>query len=224
MPGEVTYQESEFVFQHGFSLVELAGKKAGNLKEFLKCIQTIDDESIFYHVYHTLRQHHFAIPEYSNDFAHWLKKELHEDVLAERFTYIRISEYDDIKTVREKLVEMLKKRLGDRSNNTFNVPEEHAFHFVRAKIIVLPTYFYAKNLKEFAKCLEEIDRDTLFYHFFSSRLKFGKEEGRYTDDFSRWIAEIGHPEIADRIAALNPYGYTLEGVRKEILNVIKEAK
>ena len=39
MQGGVTYKESEFVFQHGFSLVELVGKKAGNLKEFLKCIK-----------------------------------------------------------------------------------------------------------------------------------------------------------------------------------------
>jgi hypothetical protein len=224
MPDGVSYKESEFVFRHGFSLVELAGKKAENLKEFLKCIQTIDDESIFYHVYHTLRQHHFVIPEYSNDFARWLKKELHEDTLAERFTYVRISQYDDIEVVREKLIGILKKRLEDKSNGTLNVPEERAFHFVRAKVVTLPTKYRAKNLKEFAKCLEEVGRDPLFYHFFSSRLKFGKEKGRYTDDFSRWIAEIGHPEIADRISALNPYGYTLEGVRKEILNIIKEAK
>jgi hypothetical protein len=223
MPGGVTYKESEFVFQHGFSLVELVGKKAGNLKEFLKCIQTIDDESVFYHVYHTLRQHHFAIPEYSNDFAHWLKKELNEDVLAERFTYVRISEYDDIEKVRKKLVEMLKKRLEERSNGTINVPEEHAFHFVRAKMIALPTKYKAKNLKEFAKCLEAVERDSLFYHFFSARLKPGNN-GKYSDDFSRWIVKIGHGEIADKIAALNPYGYTLEGLRKEMLNIIRGGK
>ncbi len=58
MSGGVTYKESEFVFHHGFSLVELTGKRADNLKEFLKCIQTIDDESLFFHLYHTLRQHH----------------------------------------------------------------------------------------------------------------------------------------------------------------------
>lgn len=223
MPSGAFHKESEFVFQHGFSLVELAGEKARNLKEFLKCIQKIDDESIFFHVYHTLRQHHFATPEYSNDFAHWLKKELHEDVLAERFTYVRISEYDDIKTVREKLVKMLKKRLEDKSNDTINVPEERAFHFTRAKVIALPTKYRAKNLKEFAKCLEEIERDPLFYHFFSARLGSG-DKGKYKDDFSRWIAKIGHEEIADKIAAINPYGYTLEGLRKEILNIIREGK
>lgn len=224
MPDGVTYKESEFVFQHGFSLVELAGKKARNLKEFLKCLQTIDDESIFYHVYHTLRQHHFAIPEYSNDFAHWLKKELREDVLAERFTYVRISQYDDIKAVKEKLIKGLKKRLDDKSNQMLEVPEERAFHFVRVKVIALPTKYKAKNLKEFAKCLEEIERDPIFYHFFSARLKSGNNKGKYTDDFSRWINKIGYPEIADKIAAINPYGYTLEGLRKEILNIIKGEK
>ena len=224
MPSGVSYGQGEFVFQHGFYLVELAGKKAENLKEFLKCIQTIDDESIFYHVYHTLRQHHFAIPEYSNDFAHWLKKELHEDVLAERFTYVRISQYDDIEAIREKLVEMSKKRLVDKSNSTLNVPEEKAFHFVRAKIIALPTNFMAKNLDDFVGCLERVDRGSIFHHFFSSRLKFSKKEEKYVDDFSEWIAKIGHPEIADKISALNPYGYTLEGIRKEIIRIISEMK
>lgn len=223
MSSGVTYKESEFVFHHGFSLVELAGKRAGNLKEFLKCLQTIDDESIFFHVYHTLRQHHFAVPEYSNDFAHWLKNELQEDVLAERFTYIRISQHDDIKTVKEELIKSVKKRLGEGSYHTLNVPEERAFHFVRARIIALPTKLKAKNLKEFAKCLEEVERDVLFYHFFSSRLKFGSK-GKYTDDFSVWIAKIGHPEIADKITDLNPYGYTLEGLRKEILNIMRGGK
>ncbi len=224
MPAGVTYNESEFVFQHGFSLVALVGKKASNLKEFLKCIQTIDDESIFFHIYHTLRQHHFAIPEYSNDFAHWLKKELHEDVLAERFTYIRISQYDDIEIVKQKLIDSLKKRLDEGSNGMRNVPEERSFHFVRARIIALPTKCRAKNLKEFAKCIEEIEKDSLFYHFFSARLKPGNNKGKHTDDFSKWISKIGHPEIADEISALNPYGYTLEGLRKEILKIIREEK
>ena len=224
MQGKVSNKESEFVFQHGFCLVELVGKKAGNLKEFLKCIKTIDDESIFFHLYYTLRQHHFTIPEYSNDFAHWLKKELHEDVLAERFTYVRISEYDDIKTVREKLVGMLKKRLEDKSNDLINAPEEHAFQFTRGKVVALPTYFWAENLDDFVECLERVDRASIYYHFFSSRLKFSGKKGKYKDDFSRWIAKIGHPEIADKIATLNPYGYTLEGLRKEIIRIVREMK
>jgi hypothetical protein len=224
MPGGVTYSKKEFVFQHGFCLVELAGKKAENVKELLKCIQAIDDESIFYHVYHTLRQHQFAIPEYSNDFAHWLKNELHEDVLAERFTYVRISQYDDIKAVKQKLIDILKKRIEDKSGTIINVPEERAFHFVRSKVIALPTNYRASTLEEFADCLEKVDRDHLFYHFFSARLKPGNNSGKYTDDFSRWFAQIGHTEIADSIATLNPYGYTLEGLRKEILNIIRGEK
>jgi hypothetical protein len=69
-----------------------------------------------------------------------------------------------------------------------------------------------------------MERDPIFYHFFSARLESGNNNGKYKDDFSRWIAKIGHPEIADKIAVLNPYGYTLEGLRKEILNIIGEGK
>ncbi len=224
MPGEASYKGGEFVFQRGFYLLELTGKRADNLKEFLKCVKTVDDESIFYHVYHTLRQHYSIIPDYSNDFAHWLKKDLHEDVLAERFTYVRISEYGDIKAVRGRFIEILKKRLEDRANDSPKVPEERAFHFVRAKAIALPTKYRAKNLEEFVEYLEKVDRETLFYHFFSARLKFSESKKKHADDFSRWIDEIGHPAIASRITALNPYGYTLEGIRKEIAEIIRGEK
>ncbi|MBU2559558.1 hypothetical protein KKA03_01530, partial [archaeon] len=91
------------------------------------------------------------------------------------------------------------------------------------RMIALPTKYKARNLGEFAKCLEEIGRDPLFYHFFSARSKPGNKE-KYSDEFSRWIAKIGHEEIADKIAALNPYGYTLEGLRKEMLNIIGAGK
>lgn len=213
--------QSEFVFQRGLHLVELTGKNAENLKEFLKCIRTVDTESIFYHMYHTLIQHHFVIPEYFNDFAYWLGNDLHEDVIAEKFTYVGISEYGDIVAVKKKLVEILKKRLRDRSNNNFNVPEGRAFHFVRSRVIVLPTKYKAKNLEEFVECLEKIDNDTLFYHFFSSRLKFSKKKEKCVDDFSRWINEIGHSEMADRITAIDLYGYTLKGIRKEIAGIVR---
>ncbi len=223
MPDEIP-EPSEFVFKRGFYIVELTGKKAGSLKEFLKCVQNADDESIFYHMYHTLRQHHFVIPEYFNDFAQWLGKELHEDVLAERFAYVGISEYGDIKAVRKKLVELLEERLEDKSDNKVVVSGDRTFHFVKSRVIVLPTKYRAKNLDEFVECLEKIDRDTLFYHFFSSRLKFTKKEHKYVDDFSTWIHEIGHLEIADRIAVLHLYGYTLEGIRKEIAAIIRGTK
>lgn len=221
MPDEVSGGQREFVFQRGFYLVELTGKKAENLKEFLKCIQTVDDESIFYHMYNTLRQHHFAIPEYSNDFSYWLRSNLHENVLAEKFTYIGISEYGNITALRDKLGEILRQRLEYKSRNDFSMPDEMAFHFVRARVIALPTKCRANDIEEFVECIEDIDRSTLFYHFFSSRLRSGKKKEVYADDFSRWLNEIGYPEIADKIAAIDPYGYTLEGIRKEIARILR---
>ena len=213
--------QSEFVFQQGFYLVELTGEKAGNLKEFLKCIQMVDDESIFYHMYHLILNHHFAMLGYSNDFTNWLRNELHEDVLAEKFTNVRRSEYGNIWALREKLVELLKKRLQDKFNNDVKVPEDRAFHFVKYRVVVLSTKYRAGNLDEFVECLERIDKSTLFYHFFSSRLTFSEKKEKYVDDFSRWINEIGYPEIADGTAAIDPHGYTLEGIRKEIAGIVR---
>ncbi|MEE8401635.1 MAG: DUF5752 family protein [Candidatus Hydrothermarchaeaceae archaeon] len=224
MAGKTSDEHSEFVFHRGFYLVELVGKKAGSLKEFLKYIKTIDEQSVFQHMYHTLLQHHFVIPEYYNDFAHWLGKELHEDVLAERFAYVGLSEYGDINSVRQKLVEILEERMKQKSSGKVSVPDDRAFHFVKSNVVVMPTKYRAKNIDEFLGCLDKIDGSTLFYHFFSSRLKYSKKKEKYVDDFSRWFNRIGHSEIADKISSVCLYGYTLEGIRKEIRKIIKEAQ
>lgn len=216
--------KSEFVFKKGFYLVELTGKKAENLKEFLDIIKTIDNESLFYHMYHSLLEHHFIIPDYFNDFAHWLGSELHEDALAEKVASVGIYEYGDIGAIRQKLISLLEERLKVKKASN-SAPEGGAFHFVKSRLVVLPTKYKAKNLKEFLRCLKKIDGGTLFYHFFVSRLRFAKAEEKYVDDFSRWAWDsLESPELADELAKLDPYGYTLNGIRDEIIKIIERFK
>lgn len=210
----------EFVFQSGFCLVELTGKKARNLKRFHKIIEGIDEESIFYHMYHSLLEHHFAIPEYYNDFAFWIQHELKEDVLAEKFASISIYEAGDVKELRARLLSIMGEHLSGGGSR--NLPEKSAFHFVKSRWVVVPTKFRAKNLQEFKTCLEQISLGTLFYHFFESRLHSSKKEEKYVDDFSMWIFDsLGKQELADKISSLDPYGYTLKGIRKEILKLVQ---
>jgi len=211
----------EFVFQSGFYLIELTGKKARNLKEFQKVIEQIGDESIFYHMYHSLLEHHFAIPEYYNDFAFWLQHQLKEDVLAEKFASVSIYEAGDAKVLRSRLLDLIKEGIA-KSKRSRKLPESRAFQFVMARWVVLPTRFRARNLQEFKECLERISLSTLFYHFFESRFHFTKKEEKYVDDFSIWLFDsLGEKKLADALNSLDPYGYTLEGIRKEIIKLIE---
>ncbi|MFQ6136666.1 MAG: DUF5752 family protein [Candidatus Hydrothermarchaeales archaeon] len=215
--------DNEFVFQRGFYLIELTGKKAKNLKEFLNIVREIDETSIFYHMYHSLLEHHFVIPEYFNDFAYWLEKELHEDVLAEKLANIGVYGDGGIESLRSKLVDTLEERLKVRKK-IMDVPEGEEFHFVRSRYVILPTKYRARNLEEFLKCMRKIDNGTLFYHFFESRLRPKKEGVEYPDDFSAWIFDsLGLQELADRLAKIDFLGYTLDGIRKEIIKIVEGA-
>jgi septum formation topological specificity factor MinE len=212
----------EFVFQNGIYLVELTGKKARNLQEFLDTIKVIDPASLFYHLYHSLLEYHFVIPEYYNDFAYWLDSILQEKALAEKIAALNVFQYFDIEKLREEIIRMLEEYI--HADNRFSgvKNEAHAFHFKKSITVVLPTKYSARNLREFYECINKVKAEIIFYHFFESRLRLGQEKGIYKDDFSVWIADsLGLVDLAEEIANTDPFGYTLEGIRKELVKIIE---
>jgi hypothetical protein len=40
------------------------------------------------------------------------------------------------------------------------------------------------------------------------------------NDFSRWLRDLGERSLASKISKLDPYSYTLEALRKEIISII----
>jgi hypothetical protein len=224
MEGITAPPGKEFVFQQGIYLVELTGKKARNLPEFLEVIKTIDAASLFYHLYHSLLEYHFVLPEYYNNFAYWLHSVLHEEALAEKVAALHVFEYFDIEELRKELIDVIEGHLSGQEEIFAARNETQAFHFRKSISVVLPTKYSAKDLPEFLECLKKVDPGIVFYHFFESRLRLGQEKGKYKDDFSMWIADsLGLTELADRIARLDPYGYTLEGIRRELIRLIESS-
>jgi len=58
---------------------------------------------------------------------------------------------------------------------------------------------------------------SISYHLFESRLRLGAED----NDFSAWLErEMDLPTVARSIRALDPYTYTLEGLRKALLGLV----
>src|SRR3990167_4601013 len=99
--------EKPFEFYTSSQLVEITGRKAANLKEFLEIIKEIEDSSIFYHVHQAFREHQFAPGHYTNDFAHWVGEELNENALAERMANINIKDFTEIKSLRARIAEIV---------------------------------------------------------------------------------------------------------------------
>ena len=77
----------------------------------------------------------------------------------------------------------------------------------------------AHDLREFVESLRKISLGALYFHMFESRLRLG----RGLNDFTIWLKDsLGETELGDQIARLDPYTYTLEGLRTSLIQLIEK--
>lgn len=207
---------AEFYFYTKLDQPILLGIKARNLSELLAGIQTVPESSIYYHTHRYLRQHHFLSPEPPNDFAYWVTNVLNEDLLGERLSSVDIVQFRSLEELREAFIEILETH-RETSERSPVAPPGEEFHFMAARTFVLRTPYVAHDLKEFAAVLKDVSVNSLYYHIFEAKLRLEKEE----NDFSRWFRDLGKPELADQVARLDPYTYTLEGLRKKLMTLVE---
>jgi hypothetical protein len=172
---------------------------------------------IYYHTHHFLVQHQYLSPEPPNDFAYWATHALHEDRLGEQLAAIDLIQFRTIRALRERIVAVIEAYLnGCKQLRT--APEGEEFHFREAVSFVVSTTHVAHNLREFADCMERIGFGSLSFHFFDARLHLERGE----NDFSEWCESLGEHELAVAIARLDPYTYTLDGLRKEVVRLVRQ--
>ena len=206
-----------FRFHTVSSLVEITGKKASHLKEFVKLLKVIDKSSIFYHTHRSFREYSFAPGEYSNDFARWVAEDLEEARLAERLAAIDVQEFTDLEVLRQKLVEIVEDHLMS-AIEIRKAASGREFYFLRGTDIVAPTPYEANTLEELADALNKVGMRSLYYHFFDARLRLGRK----TNDFSNWIHDsLDEPEIAEKIQNLDPYFMTMDQLKQRIIEICR---
>ncbi|HTR80264.1 MAG TPA: DUF5752 family protein, partial [Bacteroidota bacterium] len=64
--------------------------------------------------------------------------------------------------------------------------------------------------------LTHISVNSIYYHVFDAKLRVEKGE----NDFSRWFADLGNAELAEKVRSLDPYTQTLESLRKKIIYLV----
>ena len=197
----------------------LTGKKARNLRELLKLIKTLPGSVIYNHTHQFLQQHIYLSPEPPNDFAYWVKEFLKEDALAEQLTSIDTCGFVTIRDLRNAIVKTIEDHLARSRERLRNAPEGAEFHFIKSYSFVLSTPYTANDLKEFLERIKAISVYSLYFHMFESRLRL--ERG--TNDFSFWLGtSLQEVELAEEIAHLDPYTYTLEDLRQELIKRIEK--
>jgi hypothetical protein len=207
-----------FRFFTRLHLTELLGIKASTLEELIRCVKSVPGSSIYHHTHRFLQQHQYLSPEPPNDFAYWVAEVLGEEPLGERLASINTVQFGDIRSLRDAIASTLEKYAQNRPKSLlkFADPGEE-MHFMKSMSFILPTKHEARTLHEFAVALEAVTIDSLYYHMFESRLRLGKP----TNDFSIWFTEsLVDTVLAAEIDRLDPYTYTMEGLRRSLLLLI----
>lgn len=218
MNGKMT--KVPFHFYTSSLLVEITGKKAHHLKDFVKILKEIDDSSIFYHVHSAFRNYSFAPGQYSNDFARWVAEDLEESVLAERLAAISIPDFTRISDLRDRIVEIIENHLNS-AYEISKAPLGREFYFLRAVDVISPTRYEANDLDEFCECLKKVGMRSLYFHFFDARLRLERK----TNDFSNWLRDsLGDAEKAAALDALDPYFMSLDQLRDRIVAICQGEK
>jgi hypothetical protein len=204
-----------FNFCTRFNQVELLGRSAKNLIELLEGIKEVSGSSIYYHTHRFLQQHHYLSSGPPNDFSYWITNILQESLLGEKVSSVDIVQFRTIKDLRMKFMELVESYLNDKKQ-VRDCQEGAEFQFMSCRTFILPTPHVAKDLNEFRKIIREISIDSLYFHCFEARLRLERDE----NDFSRWLKDRGELAIAREISKLDPYSYTLEGLRKKIISLM----
>jgi len=213
----VTQAQKPFVFKTVDTLVELTGLKARNLGELLEILRTVDRSSIYYHTYHLFRQYHFLTPNFPSDFAYWVSEILQEKALGEKLTSLDFRDFGSIEAYREKIAGTIARHLETTSHSN-QAKEGLEFHFCSSKSIVFTTGHQARTLEEFERSLRKVDLSSIYYHFIEFRARV---KNPLTNEFSEWLdKELLFPKLAEQIRALDPFAYSLDGIREKILTYL----
>ena len=215
---ELIKAKEPFKFYARSHLTELTGLRATTLGQLCGLIKTILDACVYHHTHRFLQQHQYLSPEPPNDFAYWVTSVLGERELGEQLSSVNIIEYTTISSLRERFIKIIDDYLSSNPLAKMRFSREgEEFHFMKSVSFILPTGYVVYDLKEFSQALSQITIDSIYFHMFEARLRLGKG----TNDFSNWLdTSLGDKELAESIADLDPYTYTLEELRKTVIKIV----
>jgi hypothetical protein len=81
----------------------------------------------------------------------------------------------------------------------------------------MPTGMVAHNVPEFFEDIAQVSNSCLHFHFFEARLRLE----RPTNDFSKWLSDLGETKLASAIDKLDPYAVTLDELKEQIMQLRK---
>ncbi len=213
----MTSERLPFRFSSRTHLTELTGIKASTLRELTEVLRTAPDAVVYYHTHHFFQEHLFLRQVPPNDFAYWAGAALFDEVIAETLAAVNIMDFASLPALRDRFVSILDEYLSVRKE-VRTVPEGMEFHFMKSIAAIMPTPYVATNLREFLEVVRQVSTGSIYYHFIEARLRLGHPQ----NDFSLWLRDsLGERELAEQVGRLDPYMYTLEGLRSALIQLLE---
>jgi len=207
-----------FRFYTRLHMKELTGLKARNLSELAQILKDVPDSVVYYHTHNFIEEYQYLTPQPANEFALWVSDVIGDEVLAEKLSNIDTFEFSTIGELRERILAVINEGLSTRGDGR-SAFEGREFHFIKSVSVILTTPYAAHDLREFVEILRKVSINSLYFHIFESRLRLH----RGVNDFSIWLQDcLDERDLADKLAVLDPYNYTLEGLRSLIIQLIEE--
>ncbi len=208
-----------FRFRSHGHLTELTGLKAKNLSELVTILRQAPDAMVYQHTHSFLEQHQYLVPQSTNDFAVWVTESLGEDALGEMLASVDTFVYSDLTSLRDALVRVLEEHITTQGDDHREAMPGREFHFMRSVSLILDIPQQANSLSEFLAMLRQVSLDSIYFHIFEAKLRLGRGK----NDFSLWLQNsLGEEGLAREIASIDPYTYSLEGLRSALIRIIEK--
>ncbi len=197
------------------SLLQTTGLKTATLSELIHAVRVVAPQAVFHHTHQSYLKGTQVAPEYTNDFAVWVAQSLEERALAEKLASMDFYSMRSAEEIRTSLINILE----DYQKN-FPTPRSarkgEEFFFNSSVTLVIPTGLSVFNLNEFKSSLQKVGPSSIYYHFFEAHVRLESP----SDDFSFWIEQsLGRKDLCNRIRQVDPYLYSLEGLREKLLEL-----
>jgi hypothetical protein len=200
-------------------LARTTGLDVQSLRELRDALLKVEPESIYYHFWGGLMRPTFDDPEYMNDFAVWVGREVRDRTLAERLAMIDLIDQPTIEDLREELLEVIEGRL-DELDHPLWVGRDRQFSFLAAEITVIPTSITIEAPETLADVVDRFSPGSLFYHFVDARRR--RDDG--LDDLRAWLTGFDddrYRPLSDQLAAVDPFQGSLARLSDQVCHAVR---
>ncbi len=193
---------------------------AFNIRDLRDRIANCSPQVIYHHFCENLLVTVFDYPDFRNDFAVWVKRQLEDNVLAERLGIIDPYLYKNMDELRREVMDILDERLNELIDIP-SVPPGHEFFFREAITVVFDTGQKIKDPGEMADAVDRMTNGSVYFHFLEAR----RRTPAGTDDFTLWLQDFKDQwdDLLQDLKTIDFVFYSLGELRQEIARTVKAA-